>query len=228
MATRHTNDGLYKRCDCPQRNWLKCAHPWHFDFYKGKKYRFSLDKIARARELDLPRTKGAAEALRDLIRSEIRGGTFRDPNHPTEPLPADARLTFSDVADQYLKRHVRTPLRRESATYLIERHIDVLKRVQIPAAHGQAMRLGEKVFADITKSDVEAGRDYQREQARNAVTAREEWKREKAERAARAEAMDRPMPRIVPGVKGGEVGINRLLARLRHLFTWAIGEGHID
>jgi integrase len=28
-------------------------------------------------------------------------------------------------------------------------------------------------------------------------------------------------------VKGGEVGINRLLARFRHVFTWAIKKGHI-
>jgi integrase len=30
-----------------------------------------------------------------------------------------------------------------------------------------------------------------------------------------------------PGSKGGEVGINRLLSRLRHVFSWAIAEGHI-
>jgi integrase len=30
------------------------------------------------------------------------------------------------------------------------------------------------------------------------------------------------------GVKGGEAGINRLLARLRHLFSWAIAEGYVD
>jgi hypothetical protein len=30
------------------------------------------------------------------------------------------------------------------------------------------------------------------------------------------------------GVKGGEAGINRVLARLRHLFSWAIAEGLVD
>ena len=45
-AARHTNDGLYKRCDCARRSWLKCEHGWHFDFYKGRKFRYSLDVIA--------------------------------------------------------------------------------------------------------------------------------------------------------------------------------------
>lgn len=31
-----------------------------------------------------------------------------------------------------------------------------------------------------------------------------------------------------PREKGGEVGCNRLLARLRHMFNWAIGEGYMD
>jgi integrase len=40
--------------------------------------------------------------------------------------------------------------------------------------------------------------------------------------------MDRPKPRLLPGNKGGEVGINRLLERVRHLFSWAIVEGYIE
>ena len=39
-------------------------------------------------------------------------------------------------------------------------------------------------------------------------------------------------PQVVQGLfekrsKGGEVGINRLLARLRHLFSWAVAEGYV-
>ena len=29
-------------------------------------------------------------------------------------------------------------------------------------------------------------------------------------------------------MKGGEVGINRLLARLRHVFSWAIEQGYVN
>ena len=32
----------------------------------------------------------------------------------------------------------------------------------------------------------------------------------------------------MPRTKGGVVGANRLLARLRHLFNWAIAQGYVD
>ena len=56
--------------------------------------------------------------------------------------------------------------------------------------------LGSKRIDTITKADVEAVREARRQYPQR------------------------------PGVKGGEVGINRLLARLRHLFSWAIAEGY--
>jgi integrase len=33
---------------------------------------------------------------------------------------------------------------------------------------------------------------------------------------------------MLPGTAGGEIGINRLLERARHLFSWAIEEGYIE
>lgn len=97
---------------------MKCAHSWHFDFFKGRKFRFSLDKIARARSEALPRCKGDAESLADRVRSEIRLGRFRDPNvkQAPEPPSADARLTFGDVAKRYLADYVRVPRMPSSST----------------------------------------------------------------------------------------------------------------
>lgn len=63
------------------------------------------------------------------------------------------------------------------------------------------MRLEAKPIDAITKADVEAVRAWRR-----------------AELAA---------GRSRPGTKGGEAGINRLLSRLRHVFSWAIGAGHL-
>jgi integrase len=223
--SRQSTDGLSKRCDCTRRNWTKCPHPWHFDFYKGRKYRFSLHKLA-GKPPDYVMGKTEAESLRDHYRSQIRAGTFRDPNHPEE-LPVDARLTFGDIADRYLDRYVRTPTRRKSAIKTFEWHIGVLKRAPIPAAHGQTIQLADKPWPP-TKADIEAVRDWRRQVVRDSVEARAQWLREKAEKAKRGETIDRPMPRIAPGDKGGEVGINRLLARLRHLCNWAIMEGYSD
>lgn len=42
-----------------------------------------------------------------------------------------------------------------------------------------------------------------------------------------ADPEDRKAIRVRPGAKHGEVGINRLLARLRHVFSWAITEGYV-
>jgi integrase len=75
----------------------------------------------------------------------------------------------------------------------------------VPAAGGGAVRLDAKPIDAITKADVEAVRAWRRQ----ALEAR-------AFKARR------------PGVKRGEVGLNRLLARLRHVFNWAIAEGYVE
>ena len=221
--------GLSKRCDCARRKWLKCDHPWHFDFYKGKKFRFSLDVIAKARGEQPPRNKGDAEALADRIRTEIRSNTFRDPNQPEPtrlPDPA-ALLTVGDVIDTYITRHVKSPTRRESAQKTMLWHLGVLRRTEIPAAHGQRIRFEQKPIKDVTKADIEAIRDARRRTGSEAVAARDQWEREAATLKP-GQTMDRPKPRLLPGAAGGEIGINRLLERARHLFSWAIEEGHIE
>lgn len=227
--SRARNGGLSKRCDCGVRQRIKCPHPWHFDFYKGKKYRYSLDVIAKARNEKPPRTRGDAEALADRIRSEIRSGTFRDPNHPEQaPAPdPNALLTIGDVIDIYIRRHVESPTRRESAQKTMKWHLAILRRTEISAAQGQTIRFEQKAIKEVTKADVEAIRDARRRASREAIIAREQWEKEAAALKS-GETMLRPKPRLLPGVKGGEVGINRLFERLRHLFSWAIAEGYID
>jgi integrase len=197
MMPKRIHDGIKKRCRCGKRQWPKCSHPWWFGFhYNGVEHRYSLDKVARARSERVPVTKAEAATWRDRLRNEIRGGTFA-----AGPNTAGARLTFGDVCDQYLKRHVRIPTRRPGGRREMEILIAVLRRAQIPAGHGTTMKLEAKPLADITRADVEAVR---------------EWRR--AEQAA---------GNARPGTKGGEVGTNRLLSRLRHVFSWAIAEGHV-
>lgn len=45
---------------------------------------------------------------------------------------------------------------------------------------------------------------------------------------ADVEAIRRLSTLNMPRTKGGVVGANRLLARLRHMFNWAIAQGYID
>jgi len=193
--TRHHNRGLTKRCEHPRRRWTQCDCPWYLEFYLGKKYRFSLDVLAKARGDKPPRTRHQAEALADRVRSEIRTGTFIDPKHPaTLSRDAAAALTVNDVLDQYTARHIHAPGRRPSGRDAMRWHVAEVRRTLIPGAHGQAVAFGEKPLASITKADIEALRQA-RTQAR-------------------------------PGTRG--IGTNRLLSRLRHVFSWAIAEGFIE
>jgi integrase len=80
--------------------------------------------------------------------------------------------------------------------------IALLRRAEIPGPGGAAVRLEAKAIDAITRADVEAVRTWRRQ-----------------EQAA---------GKSTPGAKGGEVGTNRILSRLRHVFAWAIAEGHIE
>jgi hypothetical protein len=108
LRQKRTNDGINKRCDCGNRQWPKCAPPWHFSFHhSGVEHRYSLDKIARARNENPPTTKGDAVTWRDTLRNEIRLGTFVDPDAPP-PAPVEevgppgivkgCTVTFSGIA----------------------------------------------------------------------------------------------------------------------------------
>jgi integrase len=179
------------------------VHPWHFSFhYAGREYRYSLDKVARIRGEQPPSTKSDAATWRDRLRSEIRAGTFVEPDAPAPaPTLPDLRLTFGDVCAEYLKRHVRIPTRRPRGRREMEILIAMMRRAEVPAANGATIRLEAKPIDAITRADVEAVRTWRR-QEQSAGNSR-------------------------TGSKGGEVGTNRLLSRLRHVFSWAIAEGYL-
>jgi len=69
-----------KRCAHPRAAWAACACAWHCEFFRdGRKYRYSLDKLAKDRGLPSPRTKDAADAFVDALRAAVRSGTFAEP-----------------------------------------------------------------------------------------------------------------------------------------------------
>ena len=196
------NGGLKKRCRCPRRQWSKCVHPWHFGFAdNGKEYRWSLHKVA-GKPLGYHMSKTEAQAIADGLRSDIRAGRFAG----TGSVSSDTELTFGDVVERYLGRHVRVPTRRPEAQQVMEWHLGVLRRAEVPAAGGTTIRLEHKPLAAISKADVEAVRDGRRAAAKSCGSTE----------------------RVRPGCKGGEVGINRLLARLRHVFSFGVAEGYVS
>jgi hypothetical protein len=167
-----------------------------------QEFRYSLDKVASTRRELAPRSKTEATMWRDRLRAEIRAGAFVDPDDSSQPAAAEVRITFGDVCEQYLKRHVQSPLRRPRGRREMEILIAMLRRAEIPAAHGTTIKLESKPIADVTRADIEAVRA---------------WRRQVQSEGGRT-----------VGVKGGEVGINRLLSRMRHLCSWAVVEGHLS
>jgi integrase len=176
-------------------------------------WRLSLDKHA-GRHVE---SKAEAIALADQLRIDIRAG--RGPGQVKAP-EAVVGLTFGDVCDSYLKRFVNVPTRRKRAKREMQNHVAELCASLVPAANGALMALGSKPLAAITRADVEAIRERKRQKSAEAIVMLE------ARRTA-PEAAPLVLP-ARPGCKQGEVGLNRLLARLRHVFSWAIDEGHID
>ena len=133
------------------------------------------------------------------MRVEIRGG--RDPLAPETIQPDASAFTFGDVCDRYLVEYVGKldnsdgarwsgehlrPRTAEQAAY----HLDIIRCIAVPAAHGTTISLESKRFADVATIDIKA-----------VQTTRRSY---------------------------GVVGCNRLLARLRHLFNWAIAENISD
>ena len=112
-------------------------------------------------------------------------------------------LIFSDVADQYLKRHIWVPSRRTAAAQYIQNYVRILERLEIPVGEDATASLGTRPFVAITKADMEAARETRRRTF--ARTTAEDWTR--------------------PGCKGGEVGIEHLVAVARQIWNWAIREG---
>ena len=226
---RHRNDGLKKRCTCSRRTWPKCPHGWHFSFhFNNREWRYSLDKVTTLRAEPKPRTRGEARAWADTLRGEIRNGI--DPvAPPARPLPSTG-LTFGDLCDHYIREHVEKPTRRPNAAKEMRYHIAALRRAEIPGPNGTHIRLETKPAGSVTKVDIEAIRDTRRRQAEQ---ARVEWAAYDAAYESYLEADQRsvkpcrPSSRR-PAVKDGEVSSNRLLARLRHIFSWAIEAGHFD
>lgn len=200
---KRIDDGINKRCACGRRRWAKCAHAWHFNWlHDGRRHRQSLKFIARARAEEPPASHAEAAAWRDRLRSEIRGGNFIEPQAATKSLSRTlSHATFGDVCDEYLERHVRVPTRRARGRREMEILVAMLRRAGIPAARG-TMRLECKEIRAVTRADVEAVRLWRRQ--------------EQASMRGRA------------GSRGGEVGTNRLLSRLRHIFNWAIAEEYLE
>jgi integrase len=220
---RHQNYGLRKVCGCARRTWPKCPHSWHLNYKpRGRKaWRLSLDREV-GKHVD---SKSDAIAEANKIRAAIDAGTFR---MAASSMPT-AGLTLRDVAKKYKARHVNVPTRREHAGYSMELHVDRLCAATVPATDGAVVALGDKPITTIIKADIEVLRDQLRAEYqtnRDLLVAWEAYQALPDDEREKTVAPPRPPRTMRAGAKQGETGINRLLARARHLFSWAIVEGY--
>src|SRR5262249_21777129 len=147
------------------------------------------------RERGYVMSKSEAQGLADKLRADIREGRHVAPGAP-EATATPATLTFSDIARQYLKRHINVPPRRRAAAQSISNYVGMLERLPVLVGEGQTAPLGTRAFTSITKADLEAVREARR-----------------AELAVSADA------RVRAGCKAGEVGIEHLMATARQIWN---------
>ncbi len=147
----HRNEGLRKICNCPRRGWVKCPHPWHFNFcWKGTPYRFSLNRCA-GKEIV---SKIEAETLADDIRGKIRAGTFTPPwaapiRSQTDNVDRGA-VTFGTFARLFVERYSKD---RGKASWSDDEYM-VKQLVSFQALEN--CRLGDKPIQAVTEDDLEA------------------------------------------------------------------------
>ena len=197
---RHQNDGVSKRCQCPRREWSRCVHPWHLAFKRGgTRYRFSLSRMARTLGEPRPASKTEAKALADRLRGEIRAG--RTPVARPVPTPDVSGLTFGDVCDRYLVEYVG--------------EIDTPDGPRWTGQHlrPRTAKIALYHIGTIRRIPVPAAHGSTIPLEMKPFTNVNTTDIKTVQAARRSH---------------GLVGCNRLMARLRHLFTWSIAEGLTD
>lgn len=140
----HDNRGLRKRCECPRRKWSSCPHSWAFNFaYRGKSYRFPLDRYSEHH------IAGRDEAKReaDRLRTAIREGRFPPASAVVDSPTA---LTFDQFGELWRTRArvATSPTQRTNDAILLRR----LGNLRLDDA-----RLGDRPIGRITEDDLEMG-----------------------------------------------------------------------
>ena len=107
MSTRHRNDGIRKRCDCPRRAWAKVRAPVALQFRVGRRALplqsrttrpargegRSRQVAARSESLGKPISdKTTALKERDRLRVAIQDGTLQAQPAKRESLTLDQQL----------------------------------------------------------------------------------------------------------------------------------------
>jgi integrase len=156
----HANDGVRKMCKCPRSKKSKCNHPWHFNYqWKGKSYRFSLNRHLNNVEL----SKSEAEREAERLRTEIRHGRFGAAVE--QPV---STTTFEQFSEDWKKRRGYQLVRSRDNDYRITKICEFI----LP----DGRRFGDLPVVAITPGHIEAFRHARRESGLSAVTINHDLK----------------------------------------------------
>lgn len=212
---RRTHKGLRKLCDCPVRQWPKCAHAWHLN-YKPRRatppadwlatpgrdgrprdpkswpgYRLSLDAHLGRRLT----SKTEAEREATQLKAAMDAGTFGT------AAPVRDTLTIGQLLDAYTREVLA---HRPGGVRPNDRYqLNSVRRPVVSLVTGESRR-----FEDWRVEDVSAGT---LELLRAAL---------------------RPVAFVQHGHRrtriGGPTAANRGLRCLRTIFNWAVRVGYVD
>jgi len=210
---------------------VRCSHPWHANFsHNGIEHRVSLHKWAK-KPVDYEMLQGEAKSLFRAWTTAIEGG---DEQPPAEK--KIATVTLDAIAKIYITEYVHHPDRREKAAKEMDAQVQRLCATIIERPEGGTVRLGNLAASAVTKPLIEAFRHGRRQKHETDKAAIVDLATFRAARAAQLEVDPKATPIEIPAdvthrarlahisTKAGRVSTNRLLARLRHMYAWAIAE----
>ena len=198
---RSRNNGVRKVCACPKQRWPKCPHSWYFNFKppNGRAYRFSLDKHL-GRHLE---TKAEALSEADRIRVAIREKRFQL-GSPETSQSSDV-MTVAQLVATYQTRHLNLHSKRSAPAEA--RRLSLAMRTAVVRGAGQGVPFGTIPVNDLTARDIDA-----------LIESRLGAKRKHC-RCTSWEACQHPWRE---SGTNGRIAVNRLIARLRACFNWAL------
>jgi len=220
-ARHHRNAGLRKICRCGRRKWVKCDHPWHFNF---RGHRFSLDQELAPRRL---RSKTEAEAEADRLRAAIRDGTFRRaapaPKSNLDLVPLE-QMTLSQLLALYERRYLvpkaetlhqqRCACTRTDWQTCPQAQALRNERSQIKTINGTPLVRHDGItlaFGDWPVNDITTDTIDLFQETRRVVTT-----------------VPGAKPAHKPRRVGGKVGTNRNLTFLRAAYNWCVRKGVVE
>lgn len=149
--TRRKNDGVRKICGCARKRWSECDHSWYFNFqWKGKAYRFSIDRELNKRIA----SKTDAEAEAEKLKTAIREGKFRAGG------PALESLTLAQLFAEYDRRYLQ--IHRKPSAKNTKSQVAVISRTILPHPTRGDLAFGEWLVSDISTDAVEQYRELRR------------------------------------------------------------------